>query len=95
VHIATAYYGTEPHEIAKAEGLINDSVLGRDYFTSPSIGSKFLSIEKIQKIKRRTILLYHLRPLYILKKLVEGFFKPKIFVNYFKFGIRIIKQNII
>ena len=94
MHIATPYYGTELHEIAKAEGLIDDTVLGRDYFTSPSVGTKFLSIEKIKKIQKRTILLYHLRPLYIIKKLVEAIFKPKIFLNYFKFGMRLIKKNI-
>ena len=93
IHIATPYYGTELHKIAKAEGLIGDTVLGRDYFTTPTIGSKFLSIQKIQKIQKKTILLYHLRPLYILRKLFEGFLKPKILINYFKFGIKLIKTN--
>ena len=95
MHLATPYYGTELHNIAKSEGLIDETVLGKDYFTSPTVGTKFLTIERIQNIKKRTILLYHLRPFYILKKLVEGLSKPKIFLNYFKFGIRIIKKNVV
>ncbi len=94
IHIATPYYGTELYKIAKDEGLLGDTVLGKDYFTSPTIGTKFLSIEEIEKIKKRTILMYHLRPLYIFKKLSEGLLNPKIILNYFKFGLKVIKHNI-
>jgi radical SAM superfamily enzyme YgiQ (UPF0313 family) len=94
VHIATPYYGTELYEIAKEEQLINETVLGRDYFNSPTIGTKYLSIEEVERIKKYTILRYHLRLNYIYRKLLDGMKSIKILKNYMKFGIKLIKKNI-
>ena len=94
VHIATPYYGTELYNIAKIEGLIDETVLGKDYFNSPTIGTKFLSIDHIERFKKNILLKYHLRPSYIFKKLFDGIKNPKIFYNYFRFGLKILKENI-
>ena len=94
VHIATPYYGTELYEIAKAEGVIDETVLGKDYFNSPTVGTKYLDIDELEQYKKKLLLWYHLRPNYIFIKLLDGFKNPKIFLNYFQFGIRLLKQNI-
>jgi radical SAM superfamily enzyme YgiQ (UPF0313 family) len=94
VHIATPYYGTELYEMVKEEGLIDETILGKDYFNSPTIGTKYLSIEEIEKFKKELILKYHLRPSYIGKKLIDSIYNLKILKNYFKFGTRLIKHNI-
>ncbi len=52
VHIATPYYGTELYNIAKKEKLIDETVLGKDYFNSPTIGTKYLSIRELEVFKK-------------------------------------------
>ena len=94
LHIATPFYGTELYNIAKNEGLIDESVLGKDYFNAPTVGTKTLSIDFIEKFRKRTLLQYHLQPLYIFKKLAFAIFKPKVIFNYFYFGLKLIKNNL-
>ena len=94
LHIATPFYGTELYDIAKAEKLIDESVLGRDYFNAPSIGTKYLSIEQLQKFRNDVILQYHLRPSYIIKKLFFALNNPTILFSYFYYGIKLIKNCI-
>ncbi len=94
LHIATPFYGTGLYELAKAEGLIDESVLGKDYFNAPTVGTKYLSIEEIEQFRKKTILKYHLRPSYILRKLLYAAFKPRILKNYFVFGIKLIKNTL-
>ena len=92
VHIATPFYGTELYDIAQKEGLIDESVLGRDYFNAPSIGTKYLSISELQKFRKNILLKYHLRPSYILRKVFFAINKPKVLFSYFYYGIRLIKN---
>jgi len=95
LHIATPFYGTKLYQIAKEEGLIDEDVLGKDYFNAPTIGTKYLSIKEIQDFRNRNILRYHLRFCYIFKKLISAVFKPKVIFNYFKYGIKMIKNIMI
>lgn len=92
LHIATPFYGTKLYEAAKSEGLIDENVLGKDYFNAPTIGTKYLSINEIQKFRNKTILEYHLRFSYIFRKLFSAMSKPKVILNYFKYGIRMLKN---
>jgi hypothetical protein len=94
LHIAIPYYGTRLHEMAKAEGLIPDSVLGKDYFNAPSVGTKFLSMAEIEAFRRKTLLAFHLRPAYILRKLAQAGNNPKIILNYWRFGMRLLKNTL-
>jgi len=92
LHIATPFYGTKLYEIAKQEGLIDEDVLGKDYFNAPTIGTKYLSIKEIQDFRNKTLLKYHLRFGYIFRKLSSAILKPKVILNYFKYGIKMIKN---
>ncbi len=94
LHIAIPYYGTRLHEIAQEEGLISDTVLGRDYFNAPTVGSKSLSMAEIEAFRRKTLLRFHLRPSYILRKLKQAGGSPRILKNYFRYGLRLLKNNI-
>ena len=80
-------------ELAKKEGLIDDTVLGKDYFNSPTIGTKFLSMKEIEEYKRKLILKYHLRPKYILKKMLESASQPKVLKSYFSYGTKLLINN--
>ena len=84
IHLAVPYYGTPLYELAKDEGLIDESVLGKDYFNSPTVGTKHLTMSQIEEFKRRLTLSFHLRPSYLLKKFVESISNYKIFINYAK-----------
>lgn len=94
LHIAAPFYATGLYEMAKAEGLIDESVLGKDYFNAPSVGTKYLSIDEIRRFRKRVILKYHLRPSYILRKLWQAAFKPRVLKNYFVFGLRLVKNTL-
>ena len=93
-HIAVPYYGTELYTMAKTAGLIDETVLGKDYFNAPTIGTEFLSSKEVADFKKNLLLSYHLRPGYLCAKLIDGLKRPKIFVNYAKFGIKLLKENI-
>ena len=93
IHLAVPYYGTPLYELAKKEGLIDDTVLGKDYFNSPTTGTKFLSMSEIEAYKRKIILDYHLRPKYILNKLSEVATKPKVLKNYMLYGSKLLSHN--
>ena len=88
------YFGSPLYGIAQKEGLIADTVLGRDYFNTPTIGTKYLGIDEIEAFRRKTILRYHVRPIYIIRKLIQSGGSPKIVANYFRFGIRLLKNNL-
>ena len=94
LHIATPFYGTKLYQIAKDEGLIDEDVLGKDYFNAPTIGTKYLSIKEIQAFRNKTLLKYHLRFSYIFKKLISAIFKPTVIFNYFKYGLKMIKNTL-
>ncbi|MBF0160779.1 MAG: radical SAM protein [Magnetococcales bacterium] len=94
VHIAVPYHGTALYEMAKAEGLLDETILGKDYFNAPTIGSRHLSNREIQAFRRRLLRAYHLRPAYIARKLAEVFKKPRIMKNYLRFGSRLLLRTL-
>ena len=94
IHLAVPYYGTPLYHLAKEEGLIKDSVLGKDYFNAPTIGTKYLTMDEIEEFKRKILLYYHSRPTYVLKRVLEATRNYKVFANYSKYGFRLLKNNL-
>ena len=94
IHLAVPYYGTPLYELAKDEGLIDESVLGKDYFNSPTIGTKFLTMSEIEEFKRKLTLSFHLRPSYLIKKFIESITSYKVFINYTKYALKLMKNNL-
>lgn len=94
LHIALPFLGTPLHEIARKDELIDQQVLGKDYFNAPTLGTKFLNIKELEDFRKKTLLEYHIRPSYIFKKLKDALGNPKVLVNYYTFGIRLIKNLI-
>lgn len=95
LHIAVPYLGTELHSIAREYGLIDDGVIGKDYFNAPTIGTRYLPMKDIMEYKRRLLLKYHTRPAFLIKKLVLAIRNPTVLMNYMKFGFRLIRNNLI
>ncbi len=90
VKMALPFYGTPLYETAKQEGLLAKNVLGSDFFHSSMTGTKYLSIEEVMKLRRSILLGFYLRPRYILRKMGECVKHPSIFINYCKYGIRLV-----
>jgi hypothetical protein len=95
LHIAVPYYGTELYDIAKKEGLLNAPVIGQNYFEEAAMGTKFLSSDYLVNFRKKTLIDFHIRPKFIYNKLVEAIKTPKKFKNYFEYGARLLKNNII
>ena len=91
LHIAVPYYGTELFNQAKKANVLDKTVIGKDYFNSPTLGTKFISMNEIVRFRKQILLSYHLRPSFILKKVFGAIGSPKILMNYVKFGFRLIK----
>lgn len=92
IHIALPYYGTTLYELCDNADLISkeDTIIGVDYFHTSIKGTRYISSKKLQKIRNSALLKYHLRPNYIIKKIATCK-DSKIFKNYVKFGLRMIK----
>ncbi len=92
LHLAVPYYGTELYEIAKTEDLIDETVLGKDYFHGGTVGTKFISLDELNKFRKKVIRKYHLRLGYIFKKTYKALLKPKVLGNYCRFGYKILRS---
>lgn len=90
IHIALPYYKTSLYTLCKEEGTLTKSSLGSDYFHSSTTGSKYVTSEELNLIRKRTILKYYLRPMYIIKKFGYASRHPVIMKNYVKYGVRMI-----
>ena len=69
-------------------------MLGKDYFNSPTVGTKHLSMNQIEEFKRKLTLSFHLRPSYLTKKFIESVTSYKVFINYAKYALKLLKNNL-
>ncbi|MBU9724572.1 B12-binding domain-containing radical SAM protein [Lachnospiraceae bacterium ASD4241] len=90
ITLALPFYGTPLYNMCKEDNLLAQSVLGSDFFHSSMKGTKYLSMEELLKLRRNILLQYYLRPSYIFKKMGECITHPKIFLNYCKYGIKLV-----
>lgn len=93
LHIATPFYNTELYNEASKENLIDSTILGKDYFSASIKGTKYIKIKEIEKFRKNTIIQYHLRLKYIIKKIIPSIFRPKVLLNYLVYGVRLFKNN--
>ena len=90
VTIALPFYGTPMYETCKKEGLLAKSVLGSDFFHSSTKGSMHLTIDEVMKLRKDILLSFYLRPQYILRKMKECITQPSVFVQYVKYGLKLV-----
>lgn len=90
VTIALPFYGTPMYETCKQENLLEKSVLGSDFFHSSTKGTMHLSIDEVMKLRKNILLSFYLRPKYIGRKLLECVKQPSIFVQYVKYGLKLV-----
>lgn len=90
VTIALPFYGTSLYETCKSENLLEKSVLGSDFFHSSTKGTMHLTIDEVMKLRRNILLSFYLRPKYILRKMGECVTHPSVFVQYVKYGLKLV-----
>ena len=90
VTIALPFYGTPLYDTCKDNNLLAESVLGSDFFHSSMRGTMHLTIDELMKLRRNILLSFYLRPKYIFKKMGECVTHPGVFINYCKYGIKLV-----
>lgn len=90
ITIALPFYGTPLYETCKEENLLAKNVLGSDFFHSSMTGTKYLTTKQLMSLRKKILLGFYLRPKYILKKMKECVKHPSVFLNYAKYGIKLV-----
>ena len=92
IHIALPYYGTKLYDLCKQSNTLSGSTIGNDYFHSNTTGTKYVSKDDLIRIRKRTLLKYYLRPMYIIKKIGGSITNPKVIKNYIHYGMKLLKN---
>lgn len=90
ITIALPFYGTPLYDTCKEHNLIAENVLGSDFFHSSMTGTRYLTIAELMKLRRNMLLSFYLRPTYIFKKMGECITQPGVFLNYVKYGLKLV-----
>lgn len=90
ISIVTPFIGTKLYEMTKEK--FENSITGCDSFKNIISISDNFSNEELINIRKNMILKYHIRPSFILKKLLNQNLTPAIFLNYLKYGLRLLKN---
>ncbi len=90
VTVALPFYGTPLYDTCKENNLLAESVLGSDFFHSSMSGTMHLTLDEVMKLRRNILLSFYLRPRYIFKKMGECITHPGVFINYCKYGIKLV-----
>ena len=94
IHIAMPFYGTGLYEACRSEGTLAGSGFGSDVYAPNTTGTRYVSMEDLQKLKRNMLLRFYLRPSYLCKKLISALRRPKVFCNYVRYGIKLVFNNL-
>lgn len=92
IHIALPYFGTKLYDDCAEHGTLTDGVLGSSYFDSGITGTATLPIARLKAFRDEVTKKFYLRPSYMFKKLWTCIKSPRLFKNYAKYGIRLIKN---
>lgn len=92
VHIAMPYFGTQLYNQCEEYNTIKSAAWGNDYFSPNTIGTSTVPIEEIVELKDEYLLKFYLRPKYIFNKCIGCISDPKIFLNYVKHGLKLLKS---
>lgn len=90
ISIVTPFFGTKLYESTKDN--MKNSITGCDSFKNIISVSENFSNEELMNIRKNIILKYHIRPSFILKKLLNPNLTPSILMNYIKYGFRLLKN---
>ncbi|MEW6515323.1 MAG: radical SAM protein [candidate division FCPU426 bacterium] len=87
LHIAMPFYGTPLYQMVKTEGLLDLTALGKDYFSTPTRGTRFLSSQVLRDFRRDTLRSFYTRPGYVVRKMLSALGSPRTLINYIRYGL--------
>ena len=91
VHIVMPYFGTELYSQCEEYSTIKGDAWGNDYFSPNTIGTQTVPIDEIQRLRKKYLLKFYLRPKYLFKKVLSCLLKPKTLLNYIKHGFKLLE----
>lgn len=95
IHIAVPFIGTELYNEFYLDEHINNKIYGKNHFNYiNTIKNKNLNSKYVEQFRKNTVLQYYTRPKYIICKIKQSLKRPKILLNYLKYGLRLIKNTI-
>ena len=94
IHIAMPYYGTELYQYCEDYNTLSDLAWGNDYYAPNTIGTSYVSLDKVIKTKKQMQLKFYLRPIYIIKKFAECLTSFTKFKSYAEHAIKLLKKNL-
>ena len=68
---------------------------GYDYYEPNTKGTKTLSLEEVLELKKKILLSFYVRPQYICRKMVHAITQPKVMLNYCRYGLKLLKNNLL
>ncbi len=81
-----------PFRGSELYNLYGGEVLGKDSFKNTAYINGILSHKQIENFRKNVILKYYLRPSYIAKKIFNKNINFSLFLNYIKYGLRLLKN---
>lgn len=93
VNVAYPIPGTEFYNVAKDNGLFSETDLFGHNYSTPLIRTFTLSACELGKFRKEILKAFYMRPGYIFKRL-QKLNSPKIALNYFKYGIKLMNNLI-
>ena len=94
LHIAMPFYGTELYGECAAAGTLAGDGFGSDVYSPNTAGTRYLSMDELQRMKRNILLRFYLRPGYLAKKLLSAADEPAVLKNYVRYGFRLLGNNL-
>jgi anaerobic magnesium-protoporphyrin IX monomethyl ester cyclase len=91
-NIAYPLPGTEYYRLAKEMNLFEEKDLPKGDYAKPIVRTLSLNTEELIRLRKVALLSFYLRPSYIFNTL-KGIRSPRIFLNYIKSGIRLIRNH--
>lgn len=92
LHIAMPYYGTGLYEMCEKYGTLNASSYGFDVVNPNTKGTAYVSMKRINQLKRSFLIKFYLRPSFVADKAITCIKHPSEFKNYAYYGLRLLKN---
>lgn len=92
LHIAMPYYGTGLYDCCREYNTINDTAYGFDAVVPNTKGTAYVSLERINQLKRRFLIRFYFRPSFVADKIAVCAKHPSELKNYAHYGARLLKN---
>ena len=93
LHLAMPYFDTELYTICEQSHILSDDSLGFDTINPNTIGTSYVDLKDLLRMKRKFLIKFYTRPHYVLSKITRNILSPAILFHYFKYGMKLFKHR--